>query len=73
MKSPGTKSNSGSRYLVVIPARNEAETIREVVTRALKHADVSVTDDNSKDATPQILARIQMKQSAGITRTVSTS
>jgi dolichol-phosphate mannosyltransferase len=41
--------------LVVIPAHNEEETIREVVTRALRHADVSVTDDGSGDRTAEIL------------------
>lgn len=44
-----------SRQLVVIPAHNEEETIREVVTRSLRHADVSVTDDGSRDRTAEIL------------------
>jgi len=37
--------------LVVIPAYNEAETIDEVVTRSLAHADVCVVDDCSTDDT----------------------
>lgn len=47
-----------SPYLIIIPAYNEAETIEEVVTRAQKHADVCIIDDNSSDATPDILKRI---------------
>lgn len=47
------------RPLIVIPAHNEEETIREVVTRTLQYADVSVTDDGSRDRTPAILAEIQ--------------
>jgi len=47
-----------NRFLVVIPAHNEADTIYEVVTRALRHADVSVTDDGSRDDTGAILGRI---------------
>jgi dolichol-phosphate mannosyltransferase len=43
------------RTLVVIPAYNEEETIAEVVHGAVKHADVLVVDDASKDKTPQIL------------------
>jgi dolichol-phosphate mannosyltransferase len=45
-----------SDYLIIIPAYNEEETIAEVVRRAGKYADVCVIDDNSKDATPEILA-----------------
>ena len=33
--------------LVVVPAYNEAETIEEVITRSLPHADVCVVDDCS--------------------------
>ena len=40
-----------SPFLVVIPAYNEAETIAEVVTRSLPHADVCVIDDGSSDDT----------------------
>jgi dolichol-phosphate mannosyltransferase len=46
-----------SDFLVIIPAYNEEETIAEVVSRAKKYADVCVIDDNSRDATPQILRR----------------
>lgn len=48
-----------SKNLVVIPAHNEEETIYEVVTRCLKYADVSVTDDGSRDNTSEILKSIQ--------------
>jgi dolichol-phosphate mannosyltransferase len=41
--------------LIIIPAHNEEETIRDVVTAALKYADVSVTDDGSRDRTAAIL------------------
>ena len=47
-----------SSHLVVIPAHNEEETIYEVVTRSLKYADVSVTDDGSRDKTSVILENI---------------
>ena len=43
------------KILVVVPAHNEEETIYEVVSRALNYADVSVTDDGSRDRTPHIL------------------
>ncbi|AVV80682.1 MULTISPECIES: glycosyltransferase [Leptospira] len=43
------------KHLVVIPAYNEEETIREVVERALEYSDVLVVDDASKDQTPEIL------------------
>ena len=46
--SPGT--------LVVIPAFNEAETIREVVARAARFADVCVVDDASTDGTSDEIA-----------------
>lgn len=46
------------RFLVVIPAYNEEETIAEVVRRSLAHCDVLVVDDCSKDRTPEILAGI---------------
>jgi dolichol-phosphate mannosyltransferase len=68
MKGQGKKSSSTARCLVVIPARNEEGTIREVVTRALKYADVSVTDDASGDATPKILAQILVETKRGAHR-----
>ena len=46
------------KTLVVIPAYNEEETIYEVVTRALHFSDVSVTNDGSRDRTPEILEGI---------------
>ncbi|MBI3394543.1 MAG: glycosyltransferase [Spirochaetia bacterium] len=54
-----------SNCLVVIPAHNEEETIREVVTRTLAYADVSVTDDGSRDGTAAILKAIQAECTAG--------
>jgi len=54
-----------SKNLVVIPAHNEEETIYEVVTRSLKHADVSVTDDGSKDKTAAILQSILAECNSG--------
>lgn len=44
--------------LIIIPAHNEEQTIYEVVTRSLKHGDVSVTDDGSRDRTAEILRTI---------------
>jgi len=44
--------------IAIIPAYNEEETIREVVTGALRHCDVSVTNDGSRDRTGEILASI---------------
>ncbi len=69
-----------SKNLVVIPARNEEETIYEVVTKSLKYADVSVTDDGSRDKTASILKSILAEYEQGkhphklniITHTVST-
>ena len=46
-----------SDYLVIVPAYNEAETIEELIIRAKKFADVCVINDNSNDATPEILEK----------------
>jgi len=46
-----------SDYLIIIPAYNEEDTIEELVIRAKKFADVCVINDNSNDATPEILGR----------------
>ena len=51
-----------NKTLVIIPAHNEEETIYEVVTGALKYADVSVTDDGSTDRTPDILKKILIEK-----------
>ncbi|MCB1175645.1 MAG: glycosyltransferase family 2 protein [Leptospiraceae bacterium] len=53
------------KVLVVIPAHNEAETIAEVVERTLAYADVSVTDDGSRDSTPAILERLLKESDQG--------
>jgi len=52
-------TGKAKRSLVVIPAHNEENTIREVVVRALKYADVSVTDDGSRDGTLEILEGVR--------------
>ena len=56
------------QHLVVIPAHNEMENIYEVVTRSLMYADVSVTDDGSRDQTPEILRKIQRECHQGCHR-----
>jgi dolichol-phosphate mannosyltransferase len=43
------------RFLVVIPAYNEADTIEEVAIRAAHHADVCVVDDASTDDTAELV------------------
>lgn len=47
------------RYLVIIPAYNEEDTIQEVVGLCRQFADVCVVNDASKDSTPEILARME--------------
>ncbi len=49
------------KTLVVVPAYNEESTIEQVVRGAIKYADVSVTDDCSKDSTPEILKKLQIE------------
>ena len=44
-----------SSFLVVIPAYNEEKTIEAVVLKAKQYADVCVINDNSRDATPEIV------------------
>ena len=69
-----------SKNLVVIPTNNEEKTIYEVVTRSLNHADVSVTNDGSRDKTAEILKSILSECEQGkhpnklniITHTVAT-
>ena len=41
------------QILVIIPAYNEAESIRDVVDRAMRHLPVLVVDDGSRDATAE--------------------
>lgn len=52
--------------MVIIPAHNEEETINKVVKCALKYADVSVTDDGSRDRTSNILHDITNHCDLGI-------
>jgi glycosyltransferase involved in cell wall biosynthesis len=56
------QSNAGAgtlehgAFVLVIPALNEAATIRDVVRRALRHVQrVIVVDDGSNDSTPHVL------------------
>jgi dolichol-phosphate mannosyltransferase len=44
------------RFLVVVPAYNEADTIEEVARRASRHADVCIVDDASTDGTAELVA-----------------
>lgn len=46
-----------SDHLVIIPARNEQDTIEEDVIRAHRYADVCVVNDASTDSTGDILGR----------------
>ncbi len=48
-----------SDFIIIIPAYNEEETIEELVVRTKKVADLCVVNDNSNDATPQILSKFQ--------------
>jgi dolichol-phosphate mannosyltransferase len=48
-----------SNCLIIIPAYNEEETIKEVVLSAKKYADVCVIDDGSTDSTSAILKDIK--------------
>ena len=50
------------RFLVVVPAYNEADTIREVAGRASRHADVCVVDDASTDGTAELAASLPRVQ-----------
>ncbi len=54
-------TTSKNKNLIVIPAYNEQETIEEVVRGAIRHADVVVVDDASKDKTPEILEKLKVE------------
>jgi dolichol-phosphate mannosyltransferase len=54
-----------SKNLIVIPVHNEEKTIYEVVIRSLQYADVSVTDDGSRDHTSAILQSILLECEQG--------
>ncbi len=64
-RGAAVRAKKATRVLVVIPAHNEEETIREVVVRSLKYADVSVTDDGSRDRTLGILEDIRKEAQKG--------
>ena len=57
-----SKPNSGLLVSILIPARNEELNIKQCVNSVLaqnyENFEVIVLDDNSSDATPQILAEI---------------
>ena len=46
------------RFLVVVPAYNEARSIEEVARRASRHADLCIVDDASTDGTAELVAGI---------------
>lgn len=54
-----SKLENQPSYLIVIPAYNEEDNIREVVLGAKQYADVCVIDDCSQDRTPSILQEIE--------------
>ena len=64
----GRKEAQAPSFSVLIPARNEANTIERSVRAALAAApegsEVIVYDDASTDQTPQILERLQMEHTA---------
>lgn len=47
------------RFLVVVPAYNEADSIEEVARRAARHADVCVVDDASTDGTAELVEGLE--------------
>ena len=63
-RTPPGPAKLMSKNLVIIPAYNEEDTIEEVVRRSLRHADVSVTDDGSRDRTPEILRNLAKETSS---------
>ena len=58
LENEHSELNKNSHFLVIIPAYNEEENIKEVVLRSKKYADVCVINDKSRDATPDILNSI---------------
>jgi glycosyltransferase involved in cell wall biosynthesis len=57
----GQEPRDGDRYWIVIPAYNEAETVRQVAQRARQQCSkVIVVDDGSSDGTAQALAGLDI-------------
>ena len=50
-----------SRLAIVVPARNEEKTIKEVIISLKKYGDVLIVDDCSTDKTPLIVKNLQIK------------
>ncbi len=66
----GEKLSDWPRVVAVVPARNEAETIRQVVTGLLQQDypgtfSVVVVDDHSEDGTASIAQRVAAENGAG--------
>jgi dolichol-phosphate mannosyltransferase len=53
--APQRMSRAARRFLVVIPAYNEAATIEELIRRASRYLDVCVVDDCSTDGTADLV------------------
>ena len=53
--APQRMSRAARRFLVVIPAYNEAATIEELIRRASRYLDVCVVDDCSNDGTADLV------------------
>ncbi|MCX6748466.1 MAG: glycosyltransferase family 2 protein [Candidatus Pacearchaeota archaeon] len=52
---PYKKKSHFKKFLVVIPAYNEEDTIKEVIQRTLPYCDICVVNDASKDDTEKIV------------------
>jgi dolichol-phosphate mannosyltransferase len=55
MTSNNDESARNERFIVVVPAYDEAATIREVIERASRYCDVCIVDDCSTDGTARIV------------------